>query len=74
MKRFRAADQVFERTLEGLKAAAARGRRGGSWCKLSDEDLAMARALLKDASIPVAQVVKRLSVSRATFYGLLLSR
>jgi DNA invertase Pin-like site-specific DNA recombinase len=58
-----------ERTLEGLKAAAARGRKGGRRRKLSDEDLAMARALLKDPSIPVAQVAKRLGVSRATFYA-----
>ena len=29
----------------------------------------MARALLKDPSIPVAQVAKRLGVSRATFYA-----
>jgi DNA invertase Pin-like site-specific DNA recombinase len=36
-----------ERTLDGLKAAAARGRKGGRRRKLSDEDLAMARALLK---------------------------
>jgi DNA invertase Pin-like site-specific DNA recombinase len=58
-----------ERTLEGLRAAAARGRKGGRRRKLSDEDLAMARALLKDPSIPVAQVAKRLGVSRATFYA-----
>ena len=29
----------------------------------------MARALLKDQSIPVAQIAKRLGVSRATFYA-----
>ncbi len=58
-----------ERTLEGLKAAAARGRKGGRRRKLSEEDLAMARALLNDPSIPVAQVAKRLGVSRATFYA-----
>lgn len=47
----------------------ARGRKGGRRRKLSDEDLAMARALLKYPSIPVAQVAKRLGVSRATFYA-----
>ncbi|WP_368373224.1 helix-turn-helix domain-containing protein [Rubellimicrobium arenae] len=52
-----------------MKAAAARGRKGGRRRKLSDEDLATARALLKDASIPVAQIAKRLGVSRATFYA-----
>lgn len=58
-----------ERTLEGLKAAAARGRKGGRRRKLSEDDLVMARALLKDTSIPVAQIAKRLNVSRATFYA-----
>jgi DNA invertase Pin-like site-specific DNA recombinase len=58
-----------ERTLEGLKAAAARGRKGGRRRKLGEEDLAVARAMLNDASIPVAQVAKRLGVSRATFYA-----
>lgn len=58
-----------ERTLEGLRAAAARGRKGGRRRKLSDEDLAMARALLRDPTIPVAQIARRLNVSRATFYA-----
>ena len=58
-----------ERTLEGLKAAAARGRKGGRPRKLSEDDLAMARALLKDPGIPVAQIARRLNVSRATFYA-----
>ena len=29
----------------------------------------MARALLKDTNIPVAQIARRLNVSRATFYA-----
>jgi AcrR family transcriptional regulator len=43
--------------------------KGGRRRKLSEDDLAMARALLKDPSIPVMQVAKRLGVSRATFYA-----
>ena len=62
-------DLTRERTLEGLKAAAARGRKGGRPRKLAEDDLAMARALLKDPSIPVAQIARRLGVSRATFYA-----
>jgi DNA invertase Pin-like site-specific DNA recombinase len=58
-----------ERTMEGLKAALARGRKGGRRRKLSDEDLAVARAMLKDAALPVAQIAKRMGVSRATFYA-----
>ena len=58
-----------ERTLEGLKAALARGRKGGRRRKLGEEDLAVARAMLKDPTIPVAQVARRMGVSRATFYA-----
>src|SRR5215213_4298283 len=57
-----------ERTMEGLKAALARGRKGGCRRKLSEADQAVARAMLKDPTIPVAAVAQRLGVSRATFY------
>ena len=58
-----------ERTLEGLKAALARGRKGGRRRKLSEDDLAVARAMLRDPAIPVAAIARRLGVSRATFYA-----
>ena len=58
-----------ERTMEGLKAALARGRKGGRPRKLSETDLTVARAMLKDVAIPVAEIAKRLGVSRTTFYG-----
>lgn len=58
-----------ERTMEGLKAAFARGRKGGRRRKLSDDDLAVAKAMLRDQTIPVAAIAKRLGVSRATFYA-----
>ena len=58
-----------ERTMEGLKAALARGRKGGRRKKLSDSDLAAARAMLTDHTIPVAQIASRLRVSRTTFYA-----
>jgi DNA invertase Pin-like site-specific DNA recombinase len=57
-----------ERTIAGLKAAAARGRKGGRKRKLTEADMAVARALLKDTSIPVADIAARLGVSRPTFY------
>ncbi len=58
-----------ERTLEGLKAALARGRKGGRRRKLSDGDQAVARAMLQDPTIPVAEIARRLGVSRTTFYA-----
>lgn len=57
-----------ERTLEGMKAALARGRKGGRPKTLSDEDLAIARALLRDRDLSVAQIAKQLRVDRATVY------
>jgi len=58
-----------ERTMEGLKAALARGRKGGRKPKLSDDDKKAARAMLAAGDISVAEIAKRLGVSRPTFYG-----
>lgn len=57
-----------ERTMEGLKAALARGRKGGRPAKLSPADIEAARAMLAAGSIPVAEIAKRMGVSRTTFY------
>jgi DNA invertase Pin-like site-specific DNA recombinase len=57
-----------ERTMAGLAAARARGRRGGRPPALSAEDLAHARALLADPAITVAQAAKRLGVAPSTLY------
>lgn len=42
-----------ERTIEGLKAAGGRSK-GGRRRKLTEADLAVARALLRDRDIPMA--------------------
>lgn len=59
---------IRERTREGLLAARKRGRIGGRPSALSERDIAIARTLLADASIPVAEIARRLNVSPATFY------
>jgi len=46
----------LNRTIEGLKAALARGRKGGRRRKLTPDDEAVARAMLKDPTIPVAAI------------------
>lgn len=58
-----------ERTIAGLNAAVARGRKGGRRQKLSAEDLEAARALLAAGTIPVAAIAKRFGLSRAGFYN-----
>jgi DNA invertase Pin-like site-specific DNA recombinase len=59
---------VRERTLAGLEAARARGRRGGRPPALDAADLAAARALLRDPAITVAEVAERLGVAPSTLY------
>ena len=58
-----------ERTMEGLKAALARGRKGGRPKKLSQADIEAGRALLQAGTISVAEIAQRLGVSRYTFYS-----
>lgn len=60
---------IRQRTQAGLKAALARGRKGGRRKKLDDEALAAARAMLKDPTLSVAAVAKRLGVTRSTLYN-----
>lgn len=57
-----------ERTMEGLKAALVRGRKGGRPRKLSEADVAVGKAMLDAGTFPVADIAKRLGVGRRTFY------
>jgi DNA invertase Pin-like site-specific DNA recombinase len=61
-------DIIRERTLAGLAAARARGRVGGRPRKLSKKQVEMAKNLMKDISIPIAEICKTLSVSKSTLY------
>ena len=59
---------IRERTNAGLKAARDRGRLGGRPPALSADDLAAARAMLRDPEITVDQVAKRMDVAPSTLY------
>ena len=59
---------IRERTRAGLEAAHARGRKGGRPKGLTDADLKVARTLLRDREITVADVARRLGVAPATLY------
>ena len=59
---------IRERTMAGLVAAKARGRVGGRPRALDDDDIAAAKAMLKQADITAKDVAKRLNVSVATLY------
>jgi DNA invertase Pin-like site-specific DNA recombinase len=59
---------IRERTMAGLKAARARGRKGGRPPKLSAKEIKTISALLKTADIPVSEIAARFSVARSTLY------
>jgi DNA invertase Pin-like site-specific DNA recombinase len=59
---------IRQRTRAGLKAALARGRKGGRPKVLNDAAKAKARAMLRDPEISVAAVAEVLGVSRSTLY------
>ena len=59
---------IRERTRAGLKAAKRMGRTGGRPAKLSEDDLDVARTLLANPDITVADIADRIGVSPATLY------
>ena len=59
---------IHDRTMAGLAAARARGRKGGRPRKLTERKLAQARAMLSDPEQSVTEVAKALGVGRATLY------
>jgi DNA invertase Pin-like site-specific DNA recombinase len=62
-------DVIRERTLAGLTAARARGRKGGRPKKLgTGGKIAMAQALYDDKTHSIADICKMLGISRTTLY------
>ncbi len=59
---------IRERTRAGLEAAKRMGRTGGRPAKLTEDDLDMARTLLANPDMTVADVADRSGVSSATLY------
>ncbi len=57
---------ISERTKAGLKAARARGRKGGRKAKLTASDIKKAQAMLLDKSVTKTEVAEHFGVSRPT--------
>jgi len=57
---------IRERTIAGLTAARARGRRGGRKPVMSTADIRKAAAMLSDPNITKTEVAKQFGVSRVT--------
>lgn len=61
-------DLIRERTMAGLMAARARGRKGGRKPALSGRQIAQARLLLKHPDQTMGGIASSLGVSRSTLY------
>jgi DNA invertase Pin-like site-specific DNA recombinase len=59
---------IRERTLAGLKAARARGRKGGRPRKLTAKDVKTVRSLLRSGDVPVSTIAEQFRVARSTLY------
>ncbi|UVI40872.1 recombinase family protein [Qipengyuania spongiae] len=63
-------DLIRERTNAGLRAAAARGRKGGRPRAVTDEKLSRARALIKQG-LTVREAASRVRVGKSALYDAL---
>lgn len=61
-------DLIRERTMAGLAAARARGRKGGRPRKMDAAKIRMARTLHADPSNSIEEICKTLEVSKQTLY------
>jgi hypothetical protein len=61
---------INERTLAGLEAARARGRKGGRpKLKSTGGKVAMAKKLYRDRTLSIPEICKTLNISKATLYS-----
>ena len=61
-------DLILERTMAGLEAARARGRKGGRKPVMDEKKIALASKLMRDRETPISEVCEAVGVSRATLY------
>ena len=59
---------IRERTRAGLRAAAARGRRGGRPPSLDEAKVRAARAMMAAGTMTAAEIARQLGVSPSTLY------
>jgi DNA invertase Pin-like site-specific DNA recombinase len=59
-------DLIRERTIAGLQAARARGRKGGRKPSMSASEVKKAAAMLSDPTITKTEVAQHFSISRTT--------
>ncbi len=59
---------IQERTMVGLAAARARGRKGGAKKKLNKDKRALAVKLYKEQKTPIYKICEMMGISRPTLY------
>ena len=59
---------IRERTIAGLKAARARGRKGGRKFQLSKAQVRLAQVAMKNRDTSATDLANELSITRATLY------
>ncbi len=59
---------IRERTMAGLEAARARGRKGGRKPVMDERKVALASRLMRDRAVPISEVCGAVGVSRSTLY------
>ena len=59
---------IRERTQAGLKAARARGRKGGRKEKLNSKQIEMAKAMVNDPNISITSICETFKISKPTLY------
>lgn len=62
---------ISERTLDGLEAARARGRKGGRKPKLTKRQVALARQMHASGEHTVSAIAETFHVTRPTIYRVL---
>jgi DNA invertase Pin-like site-specific DNA recombinase len=60
---------IVANTMDGLVAARARGRVGGRWPKLTEDQAALAQRLYDAREKTVQQIADLFGVARSTVYG-----
>lgn len=61
-------DVIRERTVAGLEAARARGRKGGRKPAMDQKKISLVLKLTRDRETPISEVREAVGVSRATLY------
>ena len=61
-------DLIRERTLAGLAAARARGKRGGRPKALDAQRIGLAKTLYDTKQLPVKEICALLAIGKTTFY------